>query len=180
MCGLLEMMLPDIDTTFLHRPWGHFGLLVQIDLLDISASVTDKVLQPGQITLRTSSASLFTPLPVGGLDIRYYFLKNRLFVDANGKGMYFFGYGKFISGGGRIGLNFGRHVSAVGGYIHWEATSPSMGQAAAWTSVRHNAVPQLAWSSTSELGNAAQRNGQHPSVRASVSIANRRKRTAHR
>jgi hypothetical protein len=48
--------------------------------------------------------------------MRYYFLKNRLFVDGNVKGMYFFGYGNFVSTAGKVGFNFGRHVSVVGRY----------------------------------------------------------------
>ena len=107
---------PGYRYDILHRPWGHLGILLQINLLDLGASVKDTVLQPGQITVRTSSSSLFVPLPVGGPDFRYYFLKNRLFVDGNLKGMYFFGYGNFVSTAGKVGFNFGRHVSAIGGY----------------------------------------------------------------
>jgi hypothetical protein len=107
---------PGYRYDILHRPWGHLGILLQINLLDLGASVKDTVLQPGQITVRTSSSSLFVPLPVGGPDFRYYFLKNRLFVDGNLKGMYFFGYGNFVSTAGKVGFNFGRHVAAVGGY----------------------------------------------------------------
>jgi hypothetical protein len=107
---------PGYRYDILHRDWGHLGILLQINLLDIGASVKDTVLQPGQITVRTSSSSLFVPLPVAGPDFRYYFLKNRLFVDGNLKGMYFFGYGNFVSTAGKVGFNFGRHVSAVGGY----------------------------------------------------------------
>jgi hypothetical protein len=107
---------PGYRYDIIHRPRGHLGILVQIDLLDVKATITGRVLQSGQTTVATSSGSIFVPLPVGGPDLRYYFLKNRLFVDANVKGMYFFGYGNFVSTQGRLGFNFGRHFSAVGGY----------------------------------------------------------------
>jgi hypothetical protein len=107
---------PGYRFDIIHRPSGHFGILVQIDLLDINASITGTVVQPGQTKVATASGSIFVPLPVAGPDVRYYFLKNRLFIDGNVKGMYFFGYGNFVSTAGKVGFNFGRHVSAVGGY----------------------------------------------------------------
>jgi hypothetical protein len=107
---------PGYRYDIIHRPSGHLGILFQINLLDIKASITGTVLQPGQATVASASGSIFVPLPVGGPDIRYYFLNKRLFVDGNVKGMYFFGYGNFVSTAGKVGFNFGRHVSAVGGY----------------------------------------------------------------
>jgi hypothetical protein len=107
---------PGYRYDIIHRPRGHLGILIEINLLDIKASITGTVLQPGQATVGTASGSIFVPLPVGGPDVRYYFLKNRLFVDGNVKGMYFFGYGNFVSSAGKVGFNFGPHVSAVGGY----------------------------------------------------------------
>jgi hypothetical protein len=107
---------PGYRYDIIHRPSGHLGILVQIDLLDIKASITGTVLQPGQATVATASGSIFVPLPVAGPDVRYYFLNKRLFVDGNVKGMYFFGYGNFVSTAGKVGFNFGRHVSAIGGY----------------------------------------------------------------
>jgi hypothetical protein len=107
---------PGYRYDIIHRPSGHLGILLQINFLDIKASITGTVLQPGQATVGTATGSLFVPLPVGGPDVRYYFLKNRLFVDGNVKGMYFFGYGNFVSTAGKVGFNFGRHVSVVGGY----------------------------------------------------------------
>ena len=107
---------PGYRYDIIHRPSGHLGILFQINLLDIKASITGTVLQPGQVTVGSASGSLFVPLPVGGPDVRYYFLNKRLFVDGNVKGMYFFGYGNFVSTAGKVGFNFGRHVSAVGGY----------------------------------------------------------------
>jgi hypothetical protein len=68
-----------------------------------------------QTTVATASGSL-VPLPVGGPDVRYYFAKSHLYVDGNGKGMYFFGYGNFVSTAGKVGVALGRHVAVVGDY----------------------------------------------------------------
>jgi hypothetical protein len=107
---------PGYRYDIIHRPSGHLGILLQINLLDIKATITGTVLQLGQVAVASASGSIFVPLPVGGPDIRYYFLNKRLFVDGNVKGMYFFGYGNFVSTAGKVGFNFGHHVSAVGGY----------------------------------------------------------------
>ena len=107
---------PGYRYDIIHRPSGHLGILFQINLLDIKATITSVGIQPGQTTVTSASGSLFVPLPVGGPDVRYYFLNKRLFVDGNVKGMYFFGYGNFVSTAGKVGFNFGRRVSAVGGY----------------------------------------------------------------
>jgi hypothetical protein len=107
---------PGYRYDIIHRPRGHLGILVQINLLDIKASITGTVLQPGQTTVANASGTLFAPLPVGGPDGRVYFANNRLYVDANLKGMYFFGYGNFVSTAGTIGLRLGHHIDLVGGY----------------------------------------------------------------
>jgi hypothetical protein len=107
---------PGYRYDIIHRPSGHLGILFQINLLDIKATITGTVLQAGQITITSASGSIFVPLPVGGPDIRYYFLNKRLFVNGNVKGMYFFGYGSFVSTAGKVGFNFGRHLSVIGGY----------------------------------------------------------------
>jgi hypothetical protein len=107
---------PGYRYDIIHRPHGHLGIIVQINLLDIKASITGVVLQPGQTTVGTASGTLFAPLPVGGPDGRIYFAKNRLYVDGNIKGMYFFGYGNFISTAGKVGVRLGNHVNVIGGY----------------------------------------------------------------
>lgn len=107
---------PGYRYDIIHRPSGHLGILVQINLLDIKASITGAALQTGQTKVTTASGSLFAPLPVGGPDVRFYFAKNHLYVDGNLKGMYFFGYGNFISTEGKVGLRLGRHIDLVGGY----------------------------------------------------------------
>jgi hypothetical protein len=108
------LFAPGYRYDIIHRASGHLGILFQINLLDINATITGTVLQPGQATVSTASGSLF--VPVRGPDVRYYFLNRRLFVDGNVKGMYFFGYGNFVSTAATVGFNFSRHIGAVGGY----------------------------------------------------------------
>jgi hypothetical protein len=107
---------PGYRYDIIHRPRGHLGILVQIDLIDFKASITGTVLQPGQNTVATAFGTLFTPLPVGGPDGRWYFANNRVYIDGNLKGMYFFGYGNFVSTAGRVGVVLTRHIDFVGGY----------------------------------------------------------------
>ncbi len=107
---------PGYRYDIIHRPHGHLGIVAQINLLDIKATITGSVLQSEQTTVATASGSVFAPLPVLGPEARVYFAKDHLFVDANVKGMYFFGYGNFISTQGVVGLRLGRHIDLVGGY----------------------------------------------------------------
>jgi hypothetical protein len=62
------------------------------------------------------------------------------FVDGNVKGMYFFGYGNFVSTAATVGFNFSRHIGAVGGYqlgshlaIHGTKQSPGRSSNATWS-----------------------------------------------
>jgi hypothetical protein len=107
---------PGYRYDIIHRPSGHLGIIVQFNLLDIKASITGTVVQPGQSTVATSSGTLFAPLPVAGPDGRIYFARNRVYVDGNLKGMYFFGYGNFISTAVKVGVRLGHHVDVTGGY----------------------------------------------------------------
>jgi hypothetical protein len=99
-----------------HHPTWHVGIVAQMNLLDIEATITGSLLQPGQITTGSASGSVFAPLPVFGPEGRFYFAKNHAFVDANVKGMYFFGYGNFISTQGAAGVLLTHNISLVGGY----------------------------------------------------------------
>jgi hypothetical protein len=99
-----------------HHPTWHVGIVAQMNLLDIKATITGSLLQPGQITTGSASGSVFAPLPVFGPEGRFYFARNHAFVDANVKGMYFFGYGNFISTQGAAGVLLTHNIGLVGGY----------------------------------------------------------------
>jgi hypothetical protein len=107
---------PGYRYDLIHRHWGHLGIVAQINLLDIKATITGIALQSSGQTSTSASGSVFAPLPVFGPVGRVYFAKNRLFIDGNLKGMYFFGYGNFISTAGTVGVTLSRHVDFIGGY----------------------------------------------------------------
>jgi hypothetical protein len=107
---------PGYRYDLIHNHRGHLGLVAQMNLLDIKATITGLALQPGGSTSASASGSLFAPLPVLGPEGRIYFAKNRLYLDGNIKGMYFFGYGNFISTGATVGVALSRHLDFVGGY----------------------------------------------------------------
>jgi hypothetical protein len=66
---------------------------------------------------RSASGSLLVPLPVAGPQFRLYLTNSpRLFVEGNVYGMYFFGYGNFVSAYGILGFGIARHLSATAGY----------------------------------------------------------------
>ena len=92
-----------------------------MNLFDWEASINTQggVVGPGGIvtTARGASKSTLLPLPTGGPAGRYYILPSRLYVDGQISGMYFFGYGNFISSSGFLGYSIGHHLNLRGGYL---------------------------------------------------------------
>jgi hypothetical protein len=111
-----NLYAPGYRYDIIHRNGGHLGIVGQFNLLDIKASITGVANTTTGTTTTTASASLLAPIPVLGPDARVYFFKNHAFVDGNIKGMYFFGYGNYISAAGAGGIRVGRHIDIVGGY----------------------------------------------------------------
>jgi hypothetical protein len=107
---------PGYRYDILHREHGHLGIVAQFNLLDIRASIKGQAVTESGTQVATASASLLAPIPVLGPDARVYFLRNRAFVDANVKGMYFFGYGNYITASGEGGFRFGKHIDLTAGY----------------------------------------------------------------
>ena len=65
----------------------------------------------------SASASLLVPIPVAGPEFRYYLTNSpRLFVQGQVYGMYFFGYGNYVSAWGNLGFTINRHLSVDAGY----------------------------------------------------------------
>jgi hypothetical protein len=60
---------------------------------------------------------LLAPIPVAGPEYRLYLTNAaRLFVEGNVYGMYFFGYGNFVSTADNIGFTITKHLSVNAGY----------------------------------------------------------------
>jgi hypothetical protein len=104
----------------LRRRRGSLGIRAQIDLFDIQATLSSAA----QITNSTlhvserSQGSLRAPLPVAGPTGRFYLIPNssRLFITGQLLGMYFFGYGNFLSTFDTLGFTVNRHFGIRGGY----------------------------------------------------------------
>jgi len=104
----------------IRRKRGHLGLGVQFDLFDTHAQIR----AAAQITgggihqaAVSASGSLLAPIPVAGPEARVYLTNSpRVFVEGNVYGMYFFGYGNFISSAGTLGLTINKHLTLNAGY----------------------------------------------------------------
>lgn len=111
---------PGYQYDIIRRRQGHLGIGVQIDVFSIKGSVnaTAQTVNGVLHSAQASSATLRAPLPLAGPDFRYYLIPNsrRLFVAGNVLGMYFFGYGNFVSSYGTIGVSLNKHFSFQGGY----------------------------------------------------------------
>jgi hypothetical protein len=109
---------PGYQWDFIRRDHGYVALDVEAYLLDTKASVTGTVVVNNQAATRTSSASYFAPLPVLGPRGRWYPLhdSDRLALDGFVQGMYFGGYGDFISTRGAVAVGLTRHLKLSAGY----------------------------------------------------------------
>jgi hypothetical protein len=94
-------------------------LAIQFDLFDTDAKISAAAQTVNGVPLaaRSVEGSLLAPIPVAGPEFRLYLTNSpRLFVEGNVYGMYFFGYGNFVSSGGTLGVTLSKHISVNGGY----------------------------------------------------------------
>jgi hypothetical protein len=111
---------PGYQYDIIRRKRGHLGLAAQINMFNTSAKIsgTGQVAGGGSTSASTSaSGSLLAPIPVAGPQFRLYLTDSpRVFVDGNLFGMYFFGYGSFVSTADALGVTINKHVSVNAGY----------------------------------------------------------------
>ena len=111
---------PGYQYDIIRRKRGHLGVAVQIDLFNSTAKVSAASQVTGDGTQQaavSASKSLLAPLPVAGPEFRLYLTNSpRVFIEGNVYGMYFFGYGNFVSSAGDIGITLTKHISANAGY----------------------------------------------------------------
>jgi hypothetical protein len=111
---------PGYQYDIIRRRRGHLGVAVQIDLFNSTAKIAAAAQVTGDGTQQaavSASKSLLAPLPVAGPEFRLYLTNSpRLYVEGNVYGMYFFGYGNFISSAGDLGFTVSKHVSINAGY----------------------------------------------------------------
>ena len=114
------LLTPGYQYDIIRRKRGHLGIVAQLNLMYISANLkaAAQTLNGALHASQSSSATLRAPLPVAGPDFRYYLIpnSNRLFVTGNVLGMYFFGYGNFVSSYGTIGVSLNKYLNLQGGY----------------------------------------------------------------
>jgi hypothetical protein len=114
------LVAPGYQYDIIRRKRGHLGLGVQFDLFDSTAKINAaaQVTGDGEHHAAVSaSASLLAPIPVAGPEFRLYLTNSpRLFVEGNVYGMYFFGYGNFVSTAADLGLTITKHISVNAGY----------------------------------------------------------------
>lgn len=110
---------PGYQFDFIRRNGSYLGLATQLYLLNTEGKITGTGIVSGQSAERTSSGSVFAPLPVIGLQSRWYPSResSRFSIDGFWQGMYFFGYGDFMAAGGTAGVSVARHLDIRGGYL---------------------------------------------------------------
>ncbi len=112
---------PGYQYDVIRRKRGHLGLAVQVNMFDMKGSLNAaaQVTSDGvRHAASSATSSLLAPIPVAGPDVRFYLLPNssRLFVTGNFFGMYFFGYGNYLSTFDTLGLTITKHLNARAGY----------------------------------------------------------------
>ncbi|HKN24246.1 MAG TPA: hypothetical protein VJX72_05310 [Candidatus Acidoferrum sp.] len=111
---------PGYQYDIIRRRRGHLGLGVQMDLFKTNAKITalGSVSGGGSASgSYSASGSLLAPIPVAGPQFRLYLTDSpRVFLEGNLYGMYFFGYGSFVSTAGDLGFTLNKHVCINAGY----------------------------------------------------------------
>ena len=113
---------PQYQYNIILRRRGHLGLNFGVDLFRINAnlSAVANTTGPGgaQTATRTASGSLFAGLPTGGLEGRIFPIPRHDWLNVNGhvRGMYFFGYGKYLETRLNGEIRVAAHLGMQGGY----------------------------------------------------------------
>jgi hypothetical protein len=111
------LIAPGYQYDIIRRRRGHLGLAIQFDLFNSSASLFAAAQVNNNNQTISAKKSLLVPIPVAGPQYRFYLTNSpRLFVEGNVFGMYFFGYGNFISTADDIGVTLTNHLSVNAGY----------------------------------------------------------------
>lgn len=92
---------PGYQWDFMKRKQGYLGLRADATLIDTNASLQSSSLN-GNLPPRSASGGLFAVMPIIGGQGRWYPMQNskRIGLDGIVEGMYFFGYGNFLSSRG--------------------------------------------------------------------------------
>src|SRR6185437_3315271 len=113
-----RVYMPSYQYDIIRRKRGSLSLQVQLNIIDTGAKLSTAAQVNNGVPQAANFASgqIRLPLPVAGPKLRYFLVSDKLFVDANVLGMYFFGYGHYVSTMGTLGFNLTKHVAIGGGY----------------------------------------------------------------
>jgi len=115
------LVSPGYQYDIIRRKRGHLGLGVQFNIFDTTAKISAQAQVTGngeQEAARSASASLLAPIPVAGPQYRFYLTNSpRVFIEGDLYGMYFFGYGNYLSTSDSLGVTLTKHISLKGGYM---------------------------------------------------------------
>ena len=109
---------PGYQYDIVRRDHGFLGLEVDFAMLYTEGTLKAAASVNGQGAVKSASNSLFAPLPVVGPAGRWYPLhdSNRLSLEGSVRGMYFFGYGDFLTARGTLGVGLTRRLAFRAGY----------------------------------------------------------------
>ena len=111
---------PGYQYDIIRRKRGHLGIGIHFNTFDTSAKISADAQVTGDGThyeARSASGSFIAPIPVAGPQYRVYLTDSpRLFVEGDVYGMYFFGYGNYVSLADNIGFAVGKHINVKAGY----------------------------------------------------------------
>jgi hypothetical protein len=94
-----------------------FSIPVQVFLGNVSAKLTATGNVNGSSATKSASGSIFAALPVAGPAVRWYPTHtSRYSLDGGLQGMYFFGYGNFLTVKAAAGIGLTRHLKFIAGY----------------------------------------------------------------
>src|SRR5215469_2886424 len=111
------LIAPGYQYDIIRRRRGHLGLGVQFNLFNSEASLFAAAQVNTNNQVISAKKSLLVPIPVAGPQARFYLTNSpRVFVEGNLYGMYFFGYGNFVSTSDNVGITLTKHLSVNAGY----------------------------------------------------------------
>jgi hypothetical protein len=113
------LVAPGYQYDIIRRKRGHLGVGVQFNIYNTNAKISAaaQVVNGMPQPAISASGSLLAPIPVAGLQYRVYLTNSpRVFIEGNVYGMYFFGYGNYVSASDNLGITLVKHISFNAGY----------------------------------------------------------------
>jgi len=109
---------PGYQYDIFRRNTWYLAIATQCNLLRTSAKLSAVGTVGGQSASTTASGSFFAPLPIFGPRAEWYPVRNsdRFYLIGAAQGMYFFGYGDFVSARGGFAIKANPHLRFLGGY----------------------------------------------------------------